>query len=78
MIVVTGGLGFIGSALVKKLNNLGHKDIFIVDRFRSGEKWKNIQSCQIKDFIHADEFFQSSLLDQITEVYHLGACSATT
>jgi ADP-glyceromanno-heptose 6-epimerase precursor (EC 5.1.3.20) len=41
--VVTGGAGFIGSCIVRTLNDLGHNDIIIVDNIASTEKWKNIQ-----------------------------------
>jgi len=41
-LVVTGGGGFIGSVLVWALNEAGHADIVIVDRFGHGDKWRNI------------------------------------
>jgi ADP-L-glycero-D-manno-heptose 6-epimerase len=42
MIVVTGGAGFIGSAAVWRLNQLGEENIIVVDELRSGDKWKNL------------------------------------
>ena len=42
MIIVTGGAGFIGSALVWRLNQLGVDDIFIVDEFGKDDKYKNL------------------------------------
>jgi len=81
MILVTGGAGFIGSALVEYLNQKGESDIIIVDRLRAGDKWKNIRSLKFKEFIHADELFLAPYVETLTEVsviYHLGACSATT
>ena len=38
MIVVTGGLGFIGSNLVHALNARGRDDIVVVDDFTNGRK----------------------------------------
>ena len=44
MIIVTGGAGFIGSALVWKLNNLGTEIILIVDKLEKEERDKNVNS----------------------------------
>jgi ADP-L-glycero-D-manno-heptose 6-epimerase len=82
MIIVTGGAGFVGSALVWKLNQKGLTDIVVVDRMGTGSKWKNLVKRQISNIIHKDEFF--GWLDQlpgsrkIEAVFHMGACSSTT
>ena len=44
MIVVTGGAGFIGSAIVWKFNQLGENKIIIVDELGMDDKWKRISS----------------------------------
>ena len=44
MIIVTGGAGFIGSALVWRLNQLGREDIIIVDSLAETDKWRNMAS----------------------------------
>ena len=41
MIIVTGGAGFIGSAIVWRLNKRGEENIIIVDELTESEKWKN-------------------------------------
>ena len=51
MILVTGGAGFIGSAIVWGLNTLGITDIIIVDHLGDGDKWKNLRNLKYKDYI---------------------------
>jgi ADP-L-glycero-D-manno-heptose 6-epimerase len=81
MIVVTGGAGFIGSAIVWKLNKLGESDVIIVDELGKDEKWKNLTGIKFYDFINKDEFINhlGSLLDSgIKAIIHMGANSSTT
>lgn len=82
MIVVTGGAGFIGSAIVWKLNEMGRKDVIIVDRLGTGEKWKNLNGLHYADAFHKDVFLdlvvEDALPYQIDAIIHLGACSSTT
>ena len=49
MIIVTGGAGFIGSNLVKALNERGRRDILVVDNLEDGTKFLNIADCDILD-----------------------------
>ena len=51
MYIVTGGAGFIGSAIVWALNERGIDDIIIVDDLASDEKWKNLTPLKFSDYI---------------------------
>jgi len=80
MLVVTGGGGFIGSALVWALNDAGHADIVIVDRFGTDDKWRNIAK---RDFfeivpIEALPAWLDRFGGEVEAVFHLGANSSTT
>ena len=81
MIIVTGGAGFIGSAIVWKLNQLGENKIIIVDELGRNEKWKNLLGLRFDDFINKDKFIE--VLDgdnfNTAEAFiHMGAISSTT
>ncbi|MDH7605107.1 MAG: ADP-glyceromanno-heptose 6-epimerase [Melioribacter sp.] len=82
MIVVTGGAGFIGSAVVWKLNKMGIDKIIIVDELGTDDKWKNLNGLKYADFFHKDDFIglvlQRAVPFKISAIIHLGACSSTT
>jgi len=82
MIVVTGGAGFIGSAIVWKLNQLGKTNIIIVDELGKNEKWKNLVGLKYRDFVNKLEFIEQVLDDvvpyNIEAIIHMGANSSTT
>ena len=81
MIVVTGAAGFIGSNLVKGLNQLGRSDILAVDDLSDGTKFINLVDAQIADYIDKEQFklmCQQNALDNIEVIFHQGACSETT
>ncbi len=82
MIVVTGGAGFIGSAVVWRLNQIGFENIVIVDRLDKGEKWKNLNGLKYEDVFHKDDFYEmitnNAFPYKVDSVIHLGACSSTT
>ncbi|MFH1370104.1 MAG: ADP-glyceromanno-heptose 6-epimerase [Planctomycetota bacterium] len=82
MIIVTGGAGFIGSALVAELNKRGVDDILVVDRLACDQRWKNLVNLRFADYIDKDDFLDMVAEDvlpfSVEAVFHLGACSSTT
>lgn len=78
-IIVTGGAGFIGSCIIRTLNDLGMEDIIVVDNIGTTEKWMNLRNKKYLEYINRDDF-----LDRLPEfggvshVIHMGACSSTT
>lgn len=81
MIVVTGGAGLIGSAVVWKLNRGGHDDICIVDHLGGGDKWRNLAPLRFRDYIEKDNFLpllEGGKIRDVDTIFHLGACSSTT
>ena len=82
-ILVTGGAGFIGSALVWALNQRGHSDIVVADFLGSDEKWRNLVPLKFAEYVEADALRRKlaenpSAFGAFSAVFHLGACSATT
>lgn len=81
MIIVTGGAGFIGSAVVWKLNEAGRDDILVVDNLGVSDKWKNLVKRRYLDYMHKKAFIDKLLngeIDNIDAIVHMGACSSTT
>jgi ADP-L-glycero-D-manno-heptose 6-epimerase len=80
--VVTGAAGFIGSNLVKALNERGIMDILAVDDLKDGVKFANLADCEIADYLDKDEFLEvleaGELDGELSFILHQGACSDTT
>lgn len=79
LIVITGAAGFIGSGVVRYLNQQGFKQLILVDELRRTEKWKNLIGKQFADVISKHQLFQwlEGRQELISSIIHLGACSDT-
>ena len=72
LIVVTGAAGFIGSNIVKGLNERGYDNILAVDNLKRSDKFINLLDCQIYDYIDKNEF-----LDRLQSNYFASSCTST-
>jgi ADP-L-glycero-D-manno-heptose 6-epimerase len=83
-LVVTGGAGLIGSALIWGLNNRNIENIWLVDSQESNdEKNKNLAPLSFSRHLSPEDFRKlvrenSDELSSISTIFHLGACSSTT
>ncbi|MBK9160608.1 MAG: ADP-glyceromanno-heptose 6-epimerase [Nitrosomonadales bacterium] len=79
--IVTGAAGFIGSNLVKALNQRGENNIIAVDNLSKADKFRNLADCEIADYLDKQDFLkrlQEGYFDGlVTAVLHQGACSDT-
>lgn len=82
MIIVTGAAGFIGSHLVKGLNQKGISNLLVVDDLSDGRKFKNLVECKFIDYLDKEAFrekiIQGHFSSSIQAIFHQGACSTTT
>ncbi len=80
MIVVTGAAGFIGSCMVKRLNDAGYQDILAVDDFSRPDKNRNLEDKQLWGQMNRLNFVRwlERNHTDVDAVIHLGARTDTT
>ena len=79
--IVTGAAGFIGSNIIKALNERGIRDIVAVDNLTKADKFKNLVDCEITEYVDKKDFLDvvesGELGGDVDAVFHQGACSDT-
>ena len=79
MIIVTGGAGFIGSCVVRSLNEAGRSDIVIVDNISETDKWMNMRNKKYIKYVHKSRFLEElPTYENVEAIVHMGAQSSTT
>ncbi|MCC6279089.1 MAG: ADP-glyceromanno-heptose 6-epimerase [Saprospiraceae bacterium] len=80
MIVVTGAAGFIGSCMIKRLNDAGYTDIMAVDDFSRPDKQVNLSFKKIRSQMHRMNFIRwfERNHTEVDAILHLGARTDTT
>lgn len=79
MIIVTGGAGFIGSCIVRTLNDADRDDIIIVDNVGATDKWLNMRNKRYIKYVHKSKFLDElPSYRNVEAVIHMGAQSSTT
>ncbi len=82
-ILITGGAGFIGSALLYELNQRGEKNILITDIGFDEEREDHLAPLHYSERMRAEELLtalesEDTRLSGLKTIFHLGACSSTT
>jgi ADP-L-glycero-D-manno-heptose 6-epimerase len=80
-VLVTGGAGFIGSAVIWGLNQRGCDNIVVVDRLRETDKWRHLAPLRFCDCLEADQLLPRLLnrsFGTFQAILHFSACSSTT
>lgn len=82
-ILVTGGSGLIGSAIINRLNSMGLTNILVTDKLGEDLRYRNLVPLKFADYMEYEDFdarreSAPELFSEIKTIFHLGACSATT
>jgi ADP-L-glycero-D-manno-heptose 6-epimerase len=79
--ILTGGAGFVGSNLLRALNERGVRNIIVVDNLERSDKFRNLIGCQFEDYLDKRDFIErlaaGDFENGVDAVLHQGACSDT-
>jgi len=80
MIVITGAAGFIGSCLIRALNDKGYYDLILVDDFSKKEKEANYQGKRYSQLVERNNFhyWLEANHKMVYFIFHIGARTDTT
>ncbi len=80
MIIVTGAAGFIGSRLIKRLNQENFRNIVAVDAFDRPNKEHNLGDLDISLKVERDDFIDwlDQQYEEVEFIFHIGAKTDTT
>ena len=80
--IVTGGLGFLGSHMIEKLNAEGISNILVVDTLAAPDQRQYLNQAKFTAYMNKDVFIEyikkDALPYSVDTIIHLGACSSTT
>ena len=81
LIILTGGAGFIGSCILRLLNEAGLTNIIVVDAMGETPKWRNLVEKNFVEYLNKDQLFEwlasPGRASEIGSIIHMGACSST-
>lgn len=81
MIILTGGAGFVGSNILKRLNAEGEEDVLVVDNLRNADKYRNLVGARFSDYVGKADFLnlleRGTFGQEVTAILHQGACTDT-
>ncbi|HXC40052.1 MAG TPA: NAD-dependent epimerase/dehydratase family protein, partial [Burkholderiales bacterium] len=79
--VVTGAAGFVGSNLIRALNERGERNILAVDNLQRSEKFANLAAVDVSDYLDKHDFLdrvrEGAFDGAVDPLFHQGACSDT-
>lgn len=80
VIVVTGGAGFIGSQIIRALNERGFCNILVVDDLGEDGRWKNLIQLKFIEIIPTAALLElmKGRPHEIQSIIHMGAITDTT
>ncbi len=81
MYLVTGAAGFIGSHIVRALNDRGITEIIAVDDLTQCSRFANLADCRIADYLDRSELRRAldagTFTASVKAIFHQGACTDT-